>query len=180
MRLSVFFLAASLLSAQALRIERGVTDFQVFQRGPANAADIHVEGTAGGVDGRAVEVRVITAGMPLAGFDWQAAGKTAAGRWWAELKGLPAGGPYRLEFRAAGGKDPAAVANVLVGDLWVLAGQSNMEGVGKLAAAERDGELARYDRYLGSGRRSAAQAGGLGGQSALAEEREGRDREDRG
>lgn len=132
MRLSVFFLAASLLSAQALRIERGVTDFQVFQRGPANAADIRVEGTASGADGRAVEVRVIKAGMPLAGFDWQAAGKAAAGRWSAELKGLPAGGPYRLEFRAAGGKDPAAAANVLVGDLWVLAGQSNMEGVGNL------------------------------------------------
>ena len=39
---------------------------------------------------------------------------------------LPAGGPYEV----GGAKD------ILVGDLWILAGQSNMEGVGDLADAE--------------------------------------------
>ncbi len=39
---------------------------------------------------------------------------------------LPVGGPYE----AGGAK------NVLVGDLWILAGQSNMEGVGELVDAE--------------------------------------------
>jgi hypothetical protein len=40
--------------------------------------------------------------------------------------GEPAGGPYEIE----GAKD------ILVGDLWVLAGQSNMEGVGDLVDVE--------------------------------------------
>jgi len=39
---------------------------------------------------------------------------------------LPAGGPYEV----GGAKD------ILVGDLWILAGQSNMEGVGDLVDAE--------------------------------------------
>ena len=39
---------------------------------------------------------------------------------------LPAGGPYEV----------GGAKNVLVGDLWVLAGQSNMEGVGDLVDVE--------------------------------------------
>ncbi len=133
MRLPViFFLMTSLVSAQALRVERGAADYQVFQRGPGNTADIRVEGAASGAGGGTVEARAVKAGMTVEGFDWKAAGKVAGGRWSAEVKGLPAGGPYRLEFRAAGSPMVASIANVLVGDLWVLAGQSNMEGVGNL------------------------------------------------
>ena len=40
--------------------------------------------------------------------------------------GLPVGGPYELED----------AQDILVGDLWVLAGQSNMEGVGDLVDVE--------------------------------------------
>ncbi len=40
--------------------------------------------------------------------------------------GLPVGGPYEIE----------GAHDILVGDLWVLAGQSNMEGVGDLIDAE--------------------------------------------
>ncbi len=43
-----------------------------------------------------------------------------------EIVELPVGGPYELD----GARD------VLVGDLWVLAGQSNMEGVGDLVDVE--------------------------------------------
>lgn len=132
MRLCLLALAASLLSAQSLHIERGLTDYQVFQRGPANTADLRAEGTATGADGRAIEARVLKAGMTLAGFGWRAVGQGSGGKWWAEIKALPAGGPYKIEFRAAGAAPSASVAGVLVGDLWVLAGQSNMEGVGNL------------------------------------------------
>jgi len=48
------FLVASLLPGQVLRIDRGAADYQVFQRGPANAADVRVEGTASGAPGKAV------------------------------------------------------------------------------------------------------------------------------
>ena len=52
-----------------------------------------------------------------------------------KLVGVPVGGPYTITCRAKVGN--ATIANgsvgpVFVGDLWVLAGQSNMEGVGDL------------------------------------------------
>jgi type 1 glutamine amidotransferase len=51
-----------------------------------------------------------------------------------KLVGVPAGGPYTIDCRIkTGGKiATATVSSVFVGDLWVLAGQSNMEGVGDL------------------------------------------------
>jgi sialate O-acetylesterase len=51
-----------------------------------------------------------------------------------KLVGVPVGGPYRINCTLKFGGKPASamVANVYVGDLWVLAGQSNMQGVGDL------------------------------------------------
>ena len=48
------------------------------------------------------------------------------GAWRAELPALPAGGPYRLEVTGAGGAS-AVAEDVLVGDVWLCSGQSNME-----------------------------------------------------
>jgi sialate O-acetylesterase len=47
------------------------------------------------------------------------------GRWRADLPAMAAGGPYRLTARSSAGS--ASVANVLVGDVWLCSGQSNME-----------------------------------------------------
>jgi sialate O-acetylesterase len=50
-----------------------------------------------------------------------------------EVEGLPTGGPYRFTV-SDGEADPMAVIdNVWVGDVWVLAGQSNMAGIGELS-----------------------------------------------
>ncbi len=46
---------------------------------------------------------------------------------------LPAGGPYRVAYRTADGI--RVQGPLLVGDLWVLAGQSNMQGMGLLHGA---------------------------------------------
>lgn len=54
------------------------------------------------------------------------------GRWRATLSALPAGGPHELVLRHAGGS--TRLTDVLVGDLWLAGGQSNMEW--KLAHAE--------------------------------------------
>jgi Carbohydrate esterase, sialic acid-specific acetylesterase len=48
---------------------------------------------------------------------------------------------YRVEFRIPGTNAATAVNDLLVGDLWVLAGQSNMEGVGDLVDTEMPNEL---------------------------------------
>jgi sialate O-acetylesterase len=53
----------------------------------------------------------------------------------SKLVGVPLGGPYTINFQIkheTPTTTTATVANIYVGDLWVLAGQSNMEGVGDL------------------------------------------------
>ncbi|WP_457322622.1 sialate O-acetylesterase [Roseateles sp. P5_E11] len=48
----------------------------------------------------------------------------ADGRWRVQLAPLPAGGPHRLVVKGDG---TAALNDVLIGDVWLLGGQSNME-----------------------------------------------------
>jgi sialate O-acetylesterase len=60
----------------------------------------------------------------------------ASGKWLVRLAALPAGGPYEIAVTSPGGK-PLAVRNVLVGDVWLCSGQSNMAfGLGGCDAAE--------------------------------------------
>ena len=127
--LPFLFLASSLLTAQSVQVTRGAAPFQVFQRDSANHATIHLGGSS---DGKAIEARLIAAGRTVAGFDWKQLAAVSQKAWAGDLAAVPAGGPYRIELRAQGGATTAAVDNLLVGDLWVLAGQSNMEGVGNL------------------------------------------------
>ncbi|MHC5066748.1 MAG: sialate O-acetylesterase [Planctomycetota bacterium] len=48
----------------------------------------------------------------------------ADGRWQAELSALPVGGPYELLIE---GSETLRVRDVLVGEVWLCSGQSNME-----------------------------------------------------
>src|SRR5579863_1718419 len=53
--------------------------------------------------------------------------KTAAGadgKWQVALDPLPAGGPYTLEVK---GKNAVKIDDVLVGEVWICSGQSNMQ-----------------------------------------------------
>ncbi|HET6969744.1 MAG TPA: sialate O-acetylesterase [Phenylobacterium sp.] len=66
----------------------------------------------------------------------------AGGRWRVDLPAHKAGGPFRLTARAGG--ETQTLADVLVGDVWLCSGQSNMEfplvqatnGPGEVAAAQ--------------------------------------------
>ena len=49
----------------------------------------------------------------------------ANGAWTLKFPAHPAGGPFRLTVRAGG--DSLVFADVLIGDVWVVSGQSNME-----------------------------------------------------
>ena len=49
----------------------------------------------------------------------------AQGRWSAKLPVRPAGGPYTLVVK--GKKNTITLDDILMGDVWVCAGQSNME-----------------------------------------------------
>ena len=81
----------------------------------------------------------------MEGFDWDRVGSVSGDRWTATIEALPVGGPYHVELRALS-KDRQTLAstsiqNVLVGDLWVLSGQSNMVGNGRLEDLEPPHEL---------------------------------------
>jgi len=49
----------------------------------------------------------------------------AHGKWNLQLAPVPAGGPY--EVTITGGAEPIVYRNVMVGEVWVCSGQSNME-----------------------------------------------------
>ena len=105
---------------------------QVVQRGVSGKADIVVSGTAVDAEGRAVEARLLRGIVPVFGFTTKKYGTVEGGRFNFTLGGIPSGGPYRLEVKLAGTKVDSAIDPLFVGDVWILAGQSNMEGVGNL------------------------------------------------
>jgi len=107
------FLLAILLatgSASAeVKLAAIFSDHAVLQRGVA----LPVWGTA--TPGDAIEVR----------FEGQTAQATAdaSGQWRVELKSLPAGGPYEM---AVTGPNQIVVHDILIGEVWLASGQSNM------------------------------------------------------
>ncbi|WIV95798.1 sialate O-acetylesterase [Kinneretia aquatilis] len=72
----------------------------------------------------------------------------AQGRWRLQLRPEAAGGPYRLELRGERSDQVLALRDVLVGDVWLASGQSNME-------------WALRDSFGGSAEAAAAQDPGL-------------------
>ncbi|MGV3763024.1 sialate O-acetylesterase [Parapedobacter sp.] len=61
------------------------------------------------------------------------------GRWMAQLPTTQAGGPYELEIVSAGAK--ITLHNILLGDVWLCSGQSNMEWGGNQQLQEILDEL---------------------------------------
>jgi sialate O-acetylesterase len=51
----------------------------------------------------------------------------AGGRWALALPALPPGGPYTLAISGGGGAPPLSFSDVWAGEVWIAAGQSNME-----------------------------------------------------
>lgn len=86
------------------------TNHMVIQR----RQPIQVWGTA--VPGAEVEVSI--AGSKVSA---QADGK---GRWKAELEAMEASGPF--ELKASNGSDVRIIKDVMIGDLWLISGQSNI------------------------------------------------------
>ncbi|MCA1596030.1 MAG: sialate O-acetylesterase, partial [Chloroflexi bacterium] len=66
----------------------------------------------------------------------------ADGKWVAKLGSFAAGGPYTL---SVSGPETTVLHNVLVGDVWVCSGQSNMEfGIGNGVNAKEEIAAANY------------------------------------
>ena len=65
-------------------------------------------------------------------YDGKAVSLTREGDNW-RLTGIPVGGPYTLTISDKNGE--VDFDNIYVGDVWILAGQSNMEGAGLMTDA---------------------------------------------
>ncbi len=123
-------------------ITAGPQSWQVLQRGADGRAPVTLEGSwAGDVPG-VVEVRVAREydNAPVTGCDWQDAEMLDEQRWRITLR-VPTGGLYRLETRVRNAgmewrNTGDKIWHVAVGDIWVIAGQSNAVGYGHGAVVD--------------------------------------------
>jgi sialate O-acetylesterase len=118
-----------------LKITSGLSEYQVLQREPGGRGSTVASGTAPiKFNNRYMEARVLDkSGAEMAGLTSLPLNQIKNGKWSGTISGIPTGGPYHIEVRVSGVANVnVSVGNVWVGDLWVLAGQSNMEGVGDL------------------------------------------------
>jgi len=122
-----------------MKILSGVTNGQVLQRIGSRGATAQMTGTTS--ENGPVRATITQSGSVLKGWKKKAVGKAVKGKFKAELKDIPAGGPYRLLMET--GKAKAEITAFYVGDVWVLAGQSNMEGIGDMSGAAKPHPLVR-------------------------------------
>ena len=116
--------------------------YQVFQRSSKDIADIEVAGEFRGDKDAIVEFRV-------GGSDWQAV-KIKGEGFSGVAKSVPVGGPYSLDLKISGKSGHSStkrIPGLLVGDLWMLGGQSNMDGYGKLVDLEMPSSLVNAFYY---------------------------------
>ncbi|HEX6972634.1 MAG TPA: sialate O-acetylesterase [Limnochordia bacterium] len=116
-------------------ITDGISDWQVIQQDRDGFADIRVQGTFHGPSASRPQCRLVdeaTGRLVVPPDGWHDA-MVAGDRWTVTLR-VPAGGPYRFETRLAA-RQLDLVGDmrhhVGVGDVWVIAGQSNAAGYGR-------------------------------------------------
>lgn len=119
-----------------MEIVEGLLDHMVLQRNGRGVCDVVVRGTCS-IAARRIVVRVCNGtGRVVRGFAKLDCGAARRGRFTAHLRGLPAGGPYDIELQAHDAHDRpcdrAGARDVQVGDVWILGGQSNMQGCGRI------------------------------------------------
>jgi sialate O-acetylesterase len=110
MRLGFAVLAALITCSSGLTaaLKVNLQDFQVLQRGQDGKSSYTVQVEGGS------NAQISVDGKAISGSTLQ----------------LATGGPYTVQVKS--GNDSVTVKDLLVGDLWLLVGQSNMEGVGNL------------------------------------------------
>lgn len=135
-------MAAQTLRLPGARITTGPQPWQVLQRGLDGTASVTLTGMLVADAPSTVEVRVAREydNAPTARCDWQDAEMLADDAWRITLR-IPTGGLYRIEtrvrthgveWRNTGDK----IWHVAVGDVWVIAGQSNAVGYGHGAVVD--------------------------------------------
>ncbi len=115
-----------------MQIVAGLADHQVLQRNRNNVSETLVSGSCN--TSGILQISVTRNGKSIPGFKNKVLGRINAGTFQIKLAGIPIGGPYELTLTLDSGERFVA-HDILVGDVWILAGQSNMEGIGLLKKA---------------------------------------------
>jgi sialate O-acetylesterase len=116
-----------------VQISEGLFSQMVLQRTKSNQSRAMFAGACQALG--AVEARVRANGRVLPGWNWKRVGTATGRKFFGKINGLKTGGPYDVDLRISkkgAVLDTMSVVNVMVGDVWILAGQSNMEGIGWL------------------------------------------------
>jgi hypothetical protein len=119
----------------------GLSDWQIIQRDAGGTGQLELGGRWSSPTTGAVMVRLVreeTDSAVASHLDWRPAATNPDGTWSARLDAIPAGGLYRLETRyddLLGSPADTTLRGDMrhftgVGDLWVIAGQSNAAGYG--------------------------------------------------
>ena len=122
-----------------MNILSGLANGQVLQRLGSQGATAVLHGTS--TEEGPVLATLSKAGTALKGWKKRLVGKIVRGKFSVKLSSIPVGGPYRLRLEA--GKQRVDVSPFFVGDVWIMAGQSNMEGVGNMTGAAKPHPLIR-------------------------------------
>jgi hypothetical protein len=122
-----------------VRIAAGLQPFQILQQDERGLGSFAVRGRWGHPDQHGtVQLRVVAEADSTPVCAWQAARRQEGAEWERTFDAVPAGGLYRLESRLV--VDPSApewgvhgdtLHHWGVGDLWIIAGQSNAAGYGR-------------------------------------------------
>jgi sialate O-acetylesterase len=131
--LALSTLAAILLAAPRLVLCDGVVlkeDYQVLQRDAGDRVTVSLRVPKERA-GAAYLVRVDDAGGKTARSISAKAGEADADGASLTVDDLPVGGPYTITLAPEGGPDKVeqVYRQILVGDIWILGGQSNMFGI---------------------------------------------------
>ncbi|MGE5557235.1 MAG: sialate O-acetylesterase [Bacillota bacterium] len=120
-----------------MKVIKGLFNNMVLQRNKENVCEAAFEGECR-YEGT-LRLYAKKEGKEVKGFHAVEAGMAKKRAFRGVLKGLPAGGPYEInlavETPAGERLEGIQIRNLLVGDVWILAGQSNMEGIGYLKYA---------------------------------------------
>lgn len=109
-----------------MHITIGLFNHMVLQRNKRDASEASFAGTC---TARGQVTATVRRGKAVVkGLSGVIVGTARRGRFAGCLKGIPTGGPYSIELRI--GDEKLSVKDVFVGDVWLLGGQSNMQGCG--------------------------------------------------
>lgn len=119
---------------ELIRSLEGIKSYQVYQRNNKNFAEIPFRGSLNAPLDGVLKARIFRDQVLFR--DWEECGKISGGLFSGKIPNLPTGGEYCIELQFPDGTIQR-IESILVGDLWIMGGQSNMDGFGKLLHLEK-------------------------------------------